>query len=572
LLAVLFTALNAVKPLQIDDAAYACYARQMAHHPLDPYGFALFWYNEPLPANEVLAPPVLPYAWAAARRLLGEHPLLWHLSLLPWAGLLVSSLHGLVKRFAPGQEELFTAVIILSPALLPSFNLMLDVPALALALTALLVFVRSVDAPSLTGAAWAGLLAGLAMQTKYTAVSSMTAMLLYSALRRRWVEGLVAGLVAAQVFITWELLTALLYGRSHFLLALGEDEGGWRARLTLLPFLASHLGGLAPGLFLLALAVLGAGRRSLGAAAGVVALGYALIALLDMRFTSPDYVSPRGVDGAPVLVEWQLAEPIFYLFSAAGAVALALVVRRLLAGDDAEGGRRDTLFLLLWLGLEVVGFAFLTPFPAARRVVGVFVVLAILVARLASVEEVAARFHRAGGKDGTFSTCHPSAVRVLAAGSIGLGLAFFALDWYDARAQPEAVEEAARWAREHGGGTVWFVGHWGFQFYAERAGMLPVVTANGKPAERAGVALPRPARLRAGDWLVVPEAWLAQQSLLLEEDRLEVAAQLELPSVVPLRTVPCYYGGRTPLEHEPGARLRVTVYRVRADWVPHPPR
>src|SRR5437588_9165421 len=84
LLAALYTGLNALKPLHIDDTAYAYYSAQAAAHPLDPYGFPILWYYEPQPANEVIAPPVLPYGWALSRALFGERPWLWKLALLPW--------------------------------------------------------------------------------------------------------------------------------------------------------------------------------------------------------------------------------------------------------------------------------------------------------------------------------------------------------------------------------------------------------------------------------------------------------------------------------------------------------
>src|SRR5262249_31883791 len=99
LLAALYTALNALKPVQIDDAAYACYARPMAARPLDPYGFAIFWYQHPEPANHVLAPPVLPYYWAFLHALAGERVGLVKLGLFPWAALLVWALYGLGRRF-----------------------------------------------------------------------------------------------------------------------------------------------------------------------------------------------------------------------------------------------------------------------------------------------------------------------------------------------------------------------------------------------------------------------------------------------------------------------------------------
>src|SRR6516165_8430614 len=90
LLAGLFTLLNGLKPLHMDDTAYYYYAAQIAKHPLDAYGFTIFWRQRPEPAHEVLAPPLLPYWWAAAIRLFGERPFLWKLWLLPFSLLFVA--------------------------------------------------------------------------------------------------------------------------------------------------------------------------------------------------------------------------------------------------------------------------------------------------------------------------------------------------------------------------------------------------------------------------------------------------------------------------------------------------
>ena len=82
-----YTLINAFKPLTIDDTHYHSVAAQVAQHPLDPYGYAAFWWANPEVANEVLAPPLLPYYWAPAIRLFGERPFLWKLWLFPIAVL-----------------------------------------------------------------------------------------------------------------------------------------------------------------------------------------------------------------------------------------------------------------------------------------------------------------------------------------------------------------------------------------------------------------------------------------------------------------------------------------------------
>src|SRR5579862_9391544 len=100
LLAIVYCTFNAFKSVQIDDAAYYYFARQIRAEPLDPYGFRLLWYEEFNRANDILAPPVLPYTWALALRLCGDSIVLCKLLLFPWSLLLVFGLHGLFRRFA----------------------------------------------------------------------------------------------------------------------------------------------------------------------------------------------------------------------------------------------------------------------------------------------------------------------------------------------------------------------------------------------------------------------------------------------------------------------------------------
>jgi hypothetical protein len=564
LLAVVYTALNAVKPLHIDDAAYECYARQMGAKPLDPYGFAVFWWEWPQPANEVLAPPVFCYSWAVAHRF-SDKPVVWKVCLLPWSLLLVFGLRGLLLRFARKLERPLLVLLVLSPALLPSMNLMLDVPALALSVAALNLYFGATDRDSLGQAALAGLVAGLAMQTKYTALLVPGVMLLSSATTGRWRLWPAAVVVAAQLFVAWEFLIALQYGRSHFLLNLSAG-GGSLLKVTALPFLSSYLGGLCPVGIALGLAALGVARRLVWCAMTVMLAGFVVIALFDVRF-----VTERGLFGQRLdpPVELQLAELIFNCYAVAGAVVVALIVRRLLQSEQARArawsgdhaparcGDRSTLFLVLWLGLEVLGYVALTPFPAARRVLGVSLVLALLVGRLA------ARRARLLWRRGL--------VQRLTACGVMLGLVYWALDWYGAWVQQHAAETAAQYAADHGGGRVWYVGHWGFQFYAERAGMRPVVPRYPDWFATDGpIPLPASTVFAPGDWLVLPETRLEQQWVKWPLRELELQQELRVEGWVPLRTVSCFYAGRTPLEHQEGACLAVRIFRVQSVFAAEP--
>jgi hypothetical protein len=399
----------------------------------------------------------------------------------------------------------------------------------------------------------AGLLAGLAMQTKYTGGLAPAAMLLYALLWRRPLLWALAALVAAQVFVTWETLMALLYGDSHFLLALTTAGGTLWEKPALLPFLFSQLGGLIPVALLLGLAGLGVRSRWLIAVAFLFALGAALVAGVECEWYFPRDTKWPWVGAIQTdLISFSLAEVVFDLFAAAGVVIVGLAFHRLWQGDR----QREVVFLLLWLGLEVLVYLVLTPFPAVRRVLGVWLVLGLVIGRLA----------------GETLRHRPGVVRVLLTCAIGLAVAVFLIDLDGARTHQQAALQAARRVRELQAedgtppGRVWYVGHWGFQFYAERAGLEPVVVATDYEQRQRGIDLPPISRLRRGDWLVVPDARLIQQGVAISGTPVELVETLTLSTNLPLRTMISFYGGRTPVEPQHGNALQVRL----AAWLPVP--
>src|SRR5688572_28305331 len=128
-LAVLVTVANAAKPVTVDDTAYLLFARHIASNPTDPYGFSIFWRSYPEPAMAILCPPVVPYWLASGLRLFGESPVLLKLWLFPFVYALAWALRALLARFARGCEDFALPLLLLSPAVLPAVNLMLDIPA-----------------------------------------------------------------------------------------------------------------------------------------------------------------------------------------------------------------------------------------------------------------------------------------------------------------------------------------------------------------------------------------------------------------------------------------------------------
>jgi hypothetical protein len=513
----------------MDDTAYYYYAAQIAEHPLDPYGFDILWKEHPQPAYKVLAPPLLPFYWAAAIRLFGDRPGLWKLWLFPFALLFVLAFYQLCHRFALGFEGPLVWFTVLSPAFLPSFNLMLDVPAMTLTLCALATFLRACDRNAASPAIWAGLLAGLAAQTKYTALLAPAAMLVYALSFGRTRLAVLAAAVASLVFAAWEVFVACRYGESHFLYHLRHHSEALQQNRSAFLSLVMILGGVAPAIMLLGLVALRA-RLLLLALAGIgVVLGFALLPYFD------DSVATRIDIPLRLNRDSLIFGGLGYLLCGTLAVCIRRLCTRPPLGTPAD---LKSWFLVLWLGLEIAGYFVLSPFPAVRRVQGIAVVSVLLIGRLMS---------RAGLPRGW-------RLRAVLAAGIVLGLGYYAVDLLDARAQKLAAEHSAAWVRRQKSGTGWYVGHWGFQYYAERAGLQPLVP---------GISL-----LRRDDWLVVPCSRVDQQNLQIQEGVIAPAAVFCVNDPIPYRTTSGYYGSRTPIEPLHGLRLSVTIYRVLKDFGP----
>jgi hypothetical protein len=538
LLALLFTLLNAFKPLCIDDALYYYHARQISEHPLDPYGFIIFWNDRPEPAVQNLAPVLMQYWWAIAIKLFGDHPFAWKLWLLPYALLLVFSIHSLLRRFAAGYEMILTWMVVISPVFLPSFNLMLDVPALALSLSAIVIFLRASERDSFLLAAVAGIVAGVAAQTKYNGLVAPAVMVLHSLIFKKLRLGILAAIVAGMVFVGWEAFIFFTAGRSHFLTQ-SQTYGSVNllAKYAYLSWpLVTIMGAVAPFLMLIALVGLGVRKKTLSIAMALVIAGYLAIIFLPARFQI------LGRDSRTHDASLTVAHLIFSIYGGAFFLSVFLIIRGMLWPSRGPGSfravwqeRKLELFLAGWWVLEIVAYFGLSPIPAVRRVLALLVVSTLLIGRLA------------------IRTVGPGSmlVKQAAFGSMLLGLLFYAVDFRDAYVEKSAVEKSLQQIAATGpASNTWYVARWGFQHYAERAGMKPV--------------LPDQSDLQPGDWLVISDSIYFPKPLATHINRYKIdpVSQVVIEDWLPLKTTLGYYSSGIPIQHHEGPRRTVKIYRV----------
>lgn len=435
LLLPVLTALD--RPVMIDDTLFLKAATQILRDPLRPYDFIVNWYGWPELFWDVFKNPPVEAYWLAAARLLGARTeIALHLAVLPFALLAVLGGVRLARRFVD-DSAWATAVWVASPAfLVATATLMADVAALACSVWGLALWIEGTDRDLQRLRRLGALLAGMAVIVKYTAILGVAGVMLYSLLGRERGRRLDDLWVASLPAFGWGLLTLGTMERVHMVDALVVAGGGFTPNpgwfghrpVATLTFVA----GTGVAVALLAIASLRT-RRDVPFVAGALVAG-TIAALI-----APSVWSPRAVaSGARIMVG---------ILSAAGALVLAQAARE--ATRD-----RDGRFLALWAALHVAYLCLWSWTVASRFVLPLLVPVALLLVRAVARER-------------------PVLARRVVVGAIIVsslvGMAVLRADSFPGELYRRALPDIASQARAEGR-RAYFVGAWGFQYYAERLG------------------------------------------------------------------------------------------------------
>jgi hypothetical protein len=474
------------KPFHIDDPLFVWVAEQIRKHSGDFYGFQVNWFHTFEPMHEVFQnPPLVCYYIAAWSSCFGWSEVALHSAFLIPALSAVWGIYSLAAVFC-SRPAFATAAAILTPAfLISATSVMCDVTLIAFWVWTVRLFERGIERESPAIFISAGLLAGLAYLTKFSGLALVPLLIVYALIRRRrfgwW---LITPLIALLFAAGYEILTRKLYGHGHLFQASGYAiEQGTKPHL----FEKVVVGiGFAGGCFLPLLFyapfVWPRGRW--------IPIGIAIfvIGLLVLPFAPglAPVLRPNGVTHWPVSLQSAL-------FTVSGIHLLALAVAfgvPHLGGHCANAAspgfpekwsrtilcRFDiaSLFLLLWV-LGIFTFAIGVNWVInARSFLPAIPALAILVARRIDCHVPLQEYRF------SWRWLAPA----FAAAIITLWLTWS--DYAVARSQRTTAQELC--AKYHDRttvsdgptgfhrrtGSVWFEGHWGFQYYMQKLGAKPL--------------------------------------------------------------------------------------------------
>jgi 4-amino-4-deoxy-L-arabinose transferase-like glycosyltransferase len=445
------------RAFHVDDTLFVWAAQNIAKHPFNPYGFQLIWEFTRVPMSEVTQnPPLASYYGALIGGLMGWSEWAMHAGFLPISVLLVLGTYRLARRFT--RSPLLAALImLLTPGFLVSASsIMCDVMMLAIWVWAVVFWVEgSGPRKPLFLIASGGLITAAAL-TKYFGVALIPLLLAYSFVRERrfgsWAFYLlipVAGLIGYQLWTSNLYTHGLLVGAAAYAekqRALDGTSPAARVLITL-----SYAGGCAlPGLLF---APLVWPRKQVITGLGVSILAGLCIALswvnIGLHEGGDLALTANGQYG--FLISSQL---ILCIAGGVSVLALAMV-------DTWEEQSPDALFLAMWIVGTLFFSAFVNWTINVRSVLPLIPAAGILLAR--RLDKVLA------------ASLRPMTLKV----AVALLLCSFISVWI-ARADAELANSARRaatlvWEKTRNrGGTLWFAGHWGFQYYMELLGGRPV--------------------------------------------------------------------------------------------------
>ena len=436
------------KAFHVDDTLFVWAAQQIARHPLDPYGFQLNWdYTNRGMSDVTQNPPLASYYSAVIGVVFGWSERALHLAfLVPALGVILGT-YRLARRFT--RLPLLAAILtLLTPAmLLSASSVMCDVMMLAGWLWACILWIDGLEKNKLALLISAGTVLGGCALAKYFGAALIPLLLVYSIVRQRrlgrWAWCLLIPLVMLAGYEFW---TRDLYGQgliTHAAVFSAEMRTNAQASMLARTLgVLSFLGGsmlpaliFAPWLWR---------RRE-------IVIGAAFAAVMGFSLGWADY----GLE-SPRHAHWVLMSLELTVFIAAGLSVMGMVVQYARKQRDA-----NAVLLSLWVLGTVVFAGYVNWTINVRSVLPLIPAAGILLARGLEASSTGS------GRQWTLRLTPALALAALLALWVTVGDAALA----NAGREAAAIMHQ-RFAERRD--QLWFEGHWGFQYYMERAGFRPV--------------------------------------------------------------------------------------------------
>lgn len=428
---LILTAINANKAFHIDDTFHLEMALQLQQDPGHPMSGTINWDNDPKPLYRSNHPPFFFYLLAGTMRLFGEGELLVHLLLSAFTLSALIYFQWIVRLQGtlpiPYGVALFAAV----PALVINQNILLEVPVLAMLLIGCYYLLRARERPAWKSYVLATLALTVGMLFKYSMAPAFVAMLLLILVQGHF-RYLVVFVIPAIALAIWSYWNILEFGAVHLLTRYQRPFDYYQ-----LWALIACLGAMVPFTILL----FGNTR-----------------ARLVRKLLLPVWLGLVVLFGLSVLlfVRGVVSESTYSYYLNWSFFANGLLISGALLWQTGRYFHRygtthffrsNTFFNLLFLGGFSLFTIFYAPFIATRHILLLTPFILLL------------------GGPAIMATSKLQKKVVLVVSILFTGLLALS-DWYHA----DYYRQKAAGLAFSPGARVWSLGHWGWQWYADKAG------------------------------------------------------------------------------------------------------
>lgn len=456
------------KAFHIDDPLFLWTAKQIRTNPADFYGFSVNWYWTDMPMSEVAKnPPGTCYYIAAAASLFGWSEAAIHTAFLIPAVAAALGTYYLAKRFCPRPALAALAAVLTPGFLVSSTNIMCDTMMLAFWVWAVCLWVRGLDENKYSSLFFAAVLVALCALTKYFGMALLPLLLVYSLMKKRKIGlWLLFFLVPMVILAGYQWVTHNLYGRG-----LLTDAAAYATELRAIQKLTSLTKGLTGLLFaggciatVFFYSPLLWSRRTL-----MCGLALTIIFIIVLSFVKKIGIAPIRNDNG---VRWSFLIQTG-LMAAGGVGILALA-----GADFFKFKNADSLLLILWVFGTFIFAAFINWTVNARSILPMAPAVGILLMR---------RVDGYGVGTTQRTITWQAAWPLVPAAVLALLVCWADYTWANtARTAAADIQKTFK----NSSHTVWFEGHWGFQYYMEVAGFKAIDYKNLKIARDDIIIIP----------------------------------------------------------------------------------
>jgi 4-amino-4-deoxy-L-arabinose transferase-like glycosyltransferase len=511
ILGLLFLAtltVNLTKAIHIDDTAYLEMAQAIINDPLHPLSQTINWHNTQQPIFVLNQPPLLSYYLALIIIIFGDSEIALHLS---WSIFSLASivLFYLLVGKNKTNSLFLTSLFALSPAFLPGQNLMFDVPLISLWLLFFWAILAAREGESKKLYFWAGWAVALALLVKYTSLVIIVIFILVIVYRRDWKSAWYL-LIPFGAIILWSAFNYYDIGAIHILgrnvlTTLSDQQYAYR-----MISVVAGLGLIAPS----TLMFLWPRRTNL---LEKIFLGCSALASLGIFL----FILNQGYAKIYAVV-WTI------LFGQGIVILLIciLIIYRQFSTPELKHKRKEKEkigILSLWIIGTIFFIVQFAPFIAVRHILLILPPVLLLLGNFIEQNNIR-------------DTAKITAVIVTAF----IGMIFSISDYHYADLNRNyAIKIKSTLPTD---ARIWQVGHWGWQWYAKKQGMLQYDLGQSE--------------LRIGDYLVIPEFIDRQQIAIPVHLSLQNVGKLEVPDsfILSIQTLPLYsysFPEVPPLKIEP---------------------